>query len=396
MSATGRYRAKIHASMKAVALLAALAAALPAHAQVRRVEEVRVGAELSGPILRATVQSQDVSWIATQRELWQFSRGRLHLADSAAYDVTKIVVAPGGGRYLRLVAGQAPFGLFVADVLDTSDRSRVLARLQSADYPFGFSAIHVARNGNLFVTVTPVDDAEGLRGRFTYRFWSRDGQLTGESSIEGPRMGALDESGGAILLYGEKGADSVRPDGTRLWNLDGPYRKGVIASGGRIALLNPADDIEQLHLIRAGSVTAVNFDSPVHELAITPDGAMAAVATDAGRVSLFRTTGCDAHACSRFELPPLPAGGRVYVSSLRFVDRDLIAVAALGVSGSRPNERIEDGYLFLFTTNGQVEYRKKIALPQPATWSPLLDAGYRQAKFTVYTRDSASIVPARR
>jgi hypothetical protein len=378
---------KIWLSLVGIALLADNAVA-----QSRVLLELEAGRDFQGPAHYATVDDNGVAWIAAPRQLYRIEHGTPIPVGPPVSAGGKIVLAPSGERLARLVRGKSRFGHFVVDLVDPSAPAVTIATLTAPSGLNAFSGIYVGRRGNVLVTTTPEDNAEAIAGRFTYAFWSKSGQYRNSLTLPGPRMGVLNEKGDAILLFGETGVDAIQQDGTLLWNLTKSYRSGVLANGGEIAILNPALEIDEVHLVNRGAVAVSRLAAPVHAIAVTPDGAVAAVATDKGRVYLLDLQSCRPDVCTPTELRRLPIHGTYYVSDIRFVDSETLAIAIFRSTGTPRSERFDEGAVLVVTTRGGTKLRKQIPLPQPPTWSPLLNVTYGQREFVAYTRDTVYLI----
>ncbi len=361
-----------------------------ARAQV--LHEFNAGREFTGPVQRATFSRDGVAWIATPRELYKVIENSPRQVETTGSKDRRIAMAPGGGRYAWLESGTAPYGRYAAEIFDLNRPSHSIATLRPLTGSIGFSTIQFGSEGGLLLTVTPLQNVEGLRGEFQYHFWSRGGQPLGTMKLQGPRIEIMDEQNAAALLLGESDAVAYGRDGIRLWQVDGRFRKGALAASGKIGLLNPAREINEVRVVRGGIVTAVKMSGPVYEMALTPDAAFAAVATSGGRLTILDLNTCDAQAC-RSRRVALPVTGNYNISAVRFIDRSTVVVGTIRSIGNPPNAKYESGALSVVTTDGVVKFHKNdLTLPQPPTKSPLLDVNFGQPEFAAYTRDSVFFV----
>ena len=134
--------------------------------------------------------------------------------------------------------------------------------------------------------------------------------------------------------------------------------------------------------------------APVHELAITPDGSYAAIATGAGKLTFIDLSTCSRTDCPLSHAPPLPVSGTHYITAVRFIDRSKVAIGVIRSIGRLPKARFFGAEVLVMTTAGQLKFQRTIDLPQPATWSPQLDVNFGSPFFTAYTRNTALFVRA--
>ena len=361
-------------------------------AQSRVSYEFQAGRDFQGPLQNVVIDRAGHAWISTPRQLYKVEHGSPHLVDFGASSDTRLALAPAGELYAWLNGGSAPFGLFTVELRNLNRPTQKIAELRLADAPYGFDTFYVGGRGELLVTATPLQSAEGLRGEFLYVFWSSRGKELARVRLEGPRMGIADEAGDAILLLGESDAVAFSKAGARLWKLNGRFRKGALADGGTLALLNPARAVNEVHIVRHGTVKIVSMPAPVHELALTPDGISGAVATDQGGLSFLSPRSCDANSCKVTAIPALPVPRIHYISSVRFIDRKTVALGVFQATGTAANVKYETGAILAVTTSGRVRFQQSIRLPQPAAWSPLINLNYGSPDFAAFTRNTAIFV----
>ena len=210
------------------------------------------GRDFYGRVQLATSDGQGNAWIATYRQLYKVEHG------------TPVVVSSGGKnpftrrgarRWALCVAGQPKGPVRTAvELQDLLNRPGTgTAELEAREHPYGFGTLYLGRKGNHVVGVTALEDPEGLQGLFRYTFWSGEGHLLETMTLEGKRIGIFDENSTSILLLGDADAAAFRTDGTPLWTVAGRFRKAALGSAGSIALLNPADRIKEVHLVRSAS-----------------------------------------------------------------------------------------------------------------------------------------------
>jgi hypothetical protein len=130
----------------------------------------------------------------------------------------------------------------------------------------------------------------------------------------------------------------------------------------------------------------------VYDLAITPDGSLGAVATGAGKLSIINLRPNMVGAVSVRQLPPMPILSTHYITAVRFIDRDSLAVGVIQAYGPRPWARFYAGAVLVLKTSGEPTIQRAIELPEPATWSPALDVNFGSPIFAAYTPKSAIFV----
>lgn len=360
------------------------------------------GQDFEGQVQKATIDRHGVAWIATYGQLFRVEHGRPQLVESSRSNERLLSVASGGERYAWLDSRIAPYGQFAIELFDLNRPGTMIAELESADLPRGFGALRFGQYGQSIVGVTALQDAEGLGGDFRYSFWNGDGQFRDSIVVSGRRISILGENGESLLLIGESSADSYvskvthGSKVTQLWSVKGVFRKGVLETAGQIALLNPARQIDEVHVIQSGKVIQVlKFPAPVHDLAITPDGSRGVVATGDGELKLIEL---HPRTISVRRLPRLSILSRYYVTAIRFINRDSVAVGVIQFYGQRPFERFYGGAVQVLKISGvgpfwgEQIFETAISQSEPTTWSPALDVAYGSDTFAAYTPEAAIFV----
>ncbi len=352
-----------------------------------------------GPVRRVAFDAAGDAWMATADALYRVRDGTAEEVDVAP-EGQQLALAPSGRVYARLVRGDAPSGLFTVELLEIPKKP--IATLRLPKLPVGFGTLHLGGAGQLIVTATPLQDAEGLAGKFLYVFWSSDGHILSEVTLEGPRIAVVDVAGESLLLLGASDAIAFRNDGQRLWRLDGRFRKGALAAKGNIALLNPAElrAINEVHVFRDGQVTALRMEASVYDLALTADGSTGAVGIGTGQIVLLAPPSCDSKACAT---PRTVAGlsadsstiSPYKITALRFVNPDHLAIGNIKEVGATPPFRYPEGLPTLLSIGGSLLIQTPIQtmpLEQPATWSPSIDTSYGLPFFAAHTPHRVLIV----
>lgn len=349
-----------------------------------------------GPVRLATVDRHGTTWLATHRELLKVEHGRLSVVVPGVSEGPIPMVAPGGERYALLDSRRAAYGQFAVELFDLNRPGSSLAVLQPSEPPYGFGALHIGRTGKILVGGVAMDDPEGLNGDFRFTFWSEDGEDESSVVVNGRRIGILDDQGESILLIGESDATAYRKDGSLRWLASGHFRKGALSLGGEVALLNPANAIDEVHLVRSGASSRIlKAPAPVYDLAITPDGSLGAVTVGAGKIFIIELQACPGNTCRARQLPSLPVLSTHYVTALRFVSHRLLALGVIQAAGAGPYRRFFGGTVIVQRVSGALIFHDMIPLPEPATWSPSLDVTFGSDTFAAYTPKAAMYVRVR-
>ena len=371
-------------------LLAAALVGCPALQKSESVIELSAEEHFLGQVDRVAFDRSGNAWMATRETLYRVQDGKPQPFDSAPGKYDQLVLAPDGSMYARLLAGgKVPGGLFIVELMEISDETSAGTRgprLELPDAPYGFAALYLGGIGRLIATVTPLDDPEGLGGDFLYTFWSRQGLMTSQVTLEGARVGIVDVTGDALLLLGDKEAIAYGKDGGELLRVPGSFRNGVLAADGTVALLNPNDAIGDVVVARKDSrEVTIHMKSPVYELALTADGAVAAVAVDEGQLFFVSPGSCKPTSCDARAAKPLPIDGTFLITAMRFVNSTTLAVGVIRRVREASRFTYPSGAAIAVTTSDDVLLNTEVALAQPATWAPSIDATYGVPTFAART-----------
>jgi hypothetical protein len=371
----------------AVTVLLALAMSM---AQAQQVFEA--GSDYQGSVQGIAFDRSGDAWMATRQTLYRVQGGRVQAVAAARSRGTQLALAPGGRFYAWLVPDNVPGGLFTVQLVEIPDKP--IAEIRLPDYPYGFGALYLGGAGQLIVTVTPLDNREGIGSAFQYFFWSSKGRLLSSVALPGRRVGVVDAGGTALLLLGESDAIAFDKDGKQLWKLDGSFRKAALAANGTIALLNPSQEnaISEVHVYRNDTLTRVAMSSPVHDLALTADGSDGAVAIDRGQLAFLTPRSCEQRQCSLRPVSPLPVAGTFYISEMRFVDAKTLAVGVIQRTGASPPYTYPAGGILVVTDAGRVAFNSPVTLVQPSPGRPLIDVTYGVRAFAARTPHRALFV----
>ena len=374
-------------------LLSACATSAPPP-KVSQISEFHVGADYQGAVQRVAFDTGGDPWIATTRTLYRARGGALEAIDSVMAQSRRLALASGGNLYAWLGQGEAPAGLFTIELVEMPKTP--IAKLRLDEFPHGFASVFFGGHGRLIVTISPLDDAEGLRGNFLYVFWSRDGKELSRVVLDKRLAPVVDVTGEAMLLMGESDAIAFRNDGRRLWKVDGRFREAALGGKGTIALLNPADRnaINEVRVYDNGRLTSATLPGSVYELALSADGSTGAVGIETGEVLLLAPASCNTTTCK----PPRKVNGldessTYRVTSLRFVDAKTLAIGRIQREGSEPNVVYPAAEVVATSIDSnQPLFRRVIPLEQPATWAPTLDTTFGIRAFAAYTARTTLVV----
>jgi hypothetical protein len=327
-------------------------------------------------------------YLATMATLYGVHDGEIFAAAERPKENARLHLAPGGGVYAWLIPYNTWDGLFSVRLMQVPDKQ--IAELRFEEFPHGFSALYLGFQGKLVVTATPLEDWQSLTGRFRYTFWSRDGRALKKLEVPGQQVGILDGTGTTILFLGQKAVTAFSASGKQLWQLPGQFRKAAVAKEGKLALLNPAsrESINQVVIFGgSGEPAIVTLPTAVHHLALTPDGAQAAVIGDSGRYFFLDTATGDIK-----DGPALPLDAVSFVSDVEFLDTDTLVLGALQRTGEPPQHTWPSGSIIVIDRGGRVVFQKKFPISEPVAFVPAIDATFESELFIGFTQDTALLV----
>jgi len=327
-------------------------------------------------------------YLATLTKLYQVVDGRKQIVSEPPKPDARILLAPGGGVYAWLIPLPDQPGLH--SILLRRMPAIDVAELRSKYAPRGEGGLLLGFQGNLIVTITPLDDWQGVRGRFRYSFWNNRGDALTQVVLSHQYKAILDPAGTAILLLGRDEAIAYSSDGRRLWRVPGHYRKGAIAKNGALALLNPAETgaIDQVIIYRGTRESkTLRMPTPVHHLALPPSGDTAAVVgSEAKYFFLDPVEGKVAAG------PALPVEGYAFVTDIKFIDEDTLAFGLLHRTGEPPKHKWPEGSVIAIDRQGHTLFRKTVAVREPVSSFPAIDATFGIRSFVVTTADEVFFV----
>lgn len=345
-------------------------------------KELRTGIDFRAPIMRAAVLGPDDLVLATHAELYRVRGGQASLAVRQIAPNARLVLAPGGRVYAWVRAEGEPHRVNTQILLRKVDGGE--GPTLNVTKVAGEAEVILGSDGNLILTRAPEVDWEGRFGNFRYTFWNADGrELRSLSLPYGPVVLASD--GSAVVILTSEGAHAFAPSGETLWRVDGRYRKAALSSGGRVALLNPADvkSIQQIHVVTNGQrARSIELATPVHHLAITAEGRNAAVAGDKGRYFFL-----DTQTTRMREGKALPRERDTpYIFDLELAeDGRVILLGVLHQTKDTP--RWPRASVIAMRANGRVAFSRTVGVNDPTANEPSIDIRPGDAAFVAYTRD---------
>jgi len=349
-----------------------------------------------GQVLRGAVDAErQITYLATRAGLYaiQMEEGRpkvQHILEKHLGKGERLVLAPGGGVYASLIPHPSSRGLFSARLFNIR-RNQIggMTELSPREPPDGFSALYLGFQGKLIVTETPLDDWEGIRGRFKFTFWKRDGSMLYAVDLNGRHTAILGPSGEAILLLGDKEALAYSPERKEPRRYSGKFGKAAIvkSESGSIALLNPSspEEIRQVQIFRSSSEPVkIQLPTPVHRLTLAPDGSSAVVIGDQGRYFYL-----DPRAGTWREGKRLPFDDSFYIFDSKFVDSRTLALA---VQHRTPKATWEKPTIIIIDQNGNPLFQREFQIRQATSSIPRIDVTFRSRFIVGFTEDTAILI----
>ena len=335
------------------------------------------------------------AYLATRTTLYRVKGDKVDTVAKQPDKTAELILAPGGAILAWLLPQPQARGLLQARVLDLTGREVGLLRLQES--PHGFGALYLGFQERLVVTASPLDDRDGMNGRFQYTFWSSDGKERSKVVFPEQQDVVLDRLGQAVLFLAPgflapDGAKAVAhdPSGTRLWELPGSFRRAVLAAEGRLALLNPAPpgDIRDVWIFRgSGRATVVKAPTPVQHLRVAPDLASALVVGNDGTYSYLdpaRGVLTEAHA--------LLPGTSFRITDADFVGPDKVAFGVRQNTGTPDHPRWSQAALVAVDRGGKVIFREELKSGEGSGSYPRIEVEAGGAAFIGYTAEHAVLV----
>lgn len=381
------------ASLALAVGLSACATSEPGIRTVQPVWEIPTYPRLHSIVRRGAVDKKDNSvYLATPAALFRIHNSQVQALSEPPVKGAQLILAPGGAIYAWLIPVPKSQGLFSVRLMSLSND--LLAELLPEEQPpLGFATTFIGFQGKLLVTVSPLDDHEGLGGRFRYTFWDRHGKVRKSIVLNAFHSGVVDAKGTVILLLGPEEAAAYSADGTRIWHLPGRFRQAAVSTDGRFALLNPAERkaIDRVVIFDGKKSVEVTVPTPVHHLRIAPDTSFALVVGDRGRYfHLNPASG------QLIEGTPLPFEGFYTISDAELLDQNTIALGVLHRSGKPPGHSWPQGSVVVLDREGNIKFMKKWKIREPIAFLPALDVTYHDRYLIGFTEDDALLLDLQR
>ena len=348
--------------------------------------------DYQGPVQRSVVDFENnVVYLAALTTLYGVREGRVEEISKRPEKEARLLLAPGGDVYAWLLPDSHGHGLFYIRLFNISGGS--IAELRLRDFPYGFNAFYMGFKGRILVTASPLDDREGIGGRFQYTFWNRQGEMLKKITMDGQQTCVLDAAGTTILFLGKKEAVAYSGRGDRLWGLPGRFRKAAVTREGGLALLNPSsrEEINQVHVYRGGSSPRiVRIDTPVHGLTLTPDGSSAVVVGDQGRYFFLDPSTLTVQEGRR--LQSIGLEGVFYITNLRFVNPKMLAMGILHRQGEPPKATWPRSTILFMDREGNVAFRTALEIRRATAFDPKVEVAFGSRFIVAYTEETALLI----
>jgi len=383
----------------------------------RVVWELLRAQDYEGPIQRGTVDAEGrIAYLATRGKLYQIQTqdGRPVVRPIAEkpkkgpdQDIMKkafLALAPGGGVYAWMIPHPFGRGLFFVRLFDLSGNQ--IGELNLKDFPYGFGSLYLGFQGKIIVTTSPLEDWQGIRGRFQFTFWGKDGTILNKERVilDGRHMATLDPAGESILFLGDNRAKAYNAFGVKLWEHQGSFRKGAIAQKGYLALLNPSspEKIKQLVIVKkklleppevSPTTKPVIFPSAVHGLTLTPDGSSAAVIGDEGYYSYLDTSAGELKEVKKPLVPEKESS--FYIFNSKFVNANSLALGIQRRVGKPPKDTWKDCKIIIVDREGNTLFEKEYPLREAISSIPGIDVTFDNHFVVGFTQDTVVLVELR-
>jgi hypothetical protein len=354
-----------------------------------------------GPVQQGSVDAKGtITYLATRTVLYGVQlvdeKPRVWPVAERPEKDARLVFAPGGTIFAWQIPRSSWQGLFYARLVEISDK-----QIHYLWLPHGFSTLHLGFQGKIIVTASPLDEREGIRGRFQYTFWSRKGKILKEVVLDTRHQAVLDPAGEAILLMGDKQAMAYSPSGKELWPapLEGKFRKAAIAKGGNLALLNPfsSEKIDRVVIFKKKSLpflrtnpferAEVQAPTPVHRLTLSADGSSAVVIGDLGRYFHL-----DLSKANLREGQRLPLEGTFYIFNSEFIDSKTLALGVQHRVGEPPKTTWPKATIIIIDRNGNALDQKEFQIRDATSFIPGIDVTFGSRFIVGYTQDTVILL----
>ena len=347
-----------------------------------------------GPVQRSVVDFENkVVYLATLTSLYGVREGKVEeIARRPEKEKeARLLLAPGGDVYAWLLPDSHGRGLFYIRLFNIS--GGIIAELRLKDFPYGFNAFYMGFKGRILVTASPLDDRDGIGGRFQYTFWNQQGDILKRLPMDGQQTCVLDGAGTTILFLGKKEAVAYSPRGDKLWGLPDRFRKAAVTREGRLALLNPSsrEQINQVVVYEAGKKPeTATIKTPVHGLTLTPDGSSAVVVGDQGRYFFLDPSTLNVQEGQR--LQSIGLEGVFYITNLRFVNPQMLAMGILHRQGQPPKATWPRSTILFMDREGNVAFRTALEIRRATAFDPKVEVAFGSRFIVAYTEETALLI----
>jgi hypothetical protein len=374
----------------------------PASAEGRLLWTVPGKGEQIAPVQSAALdRERGTVYLATLGNLYEVREGTPHLIAEPPAPGAQLLLAPGGELFAWLLPNDQSFpevpseqqqpaaigGPYIVNLRDLS--GEMLVELRHEKPPFGCGALILGLQGRIIVTITALDDWQGVHGRYRYTFWRRNGEMLANVVRPEREIPVVGADGRCLLLLGRKEAIAYSNEGSLIWRLDGRFRKAAIGSWGKLALLNPADKkaINQVVIFDGSEPKVVEMPTPVHHLRLAPDSSLSVVGGDRGRYFFLEPGSAQVKEGRRL---PFEAG--LFISDLELIDRETVAVGVVLGEGEPPQQSWTRGGLVVVNHDGKILYRSEHTISEPLASRPGLDATYELPYVIGFTLDMTVLI----
>jgi hypothetical protein len=343
--------------------------------------EITTGRQTRAPVERGAILDGGAV-VATNAELYRVRGSETTTLSKQPEPNARLVLAPGGRFYawVRARAG-ANDARSLVELFEIDGGRRGSFE---TDPTAGPADVYLGRDAKVILTRAPLLDPEGARGPFRYTFWNVEGQKIRSVDFDRGNI-ALSADGTAVAILGLAETRAYSASGEELWRVAGRFRMAALSSATGPALLNPSEKGEINQIVIAGSgpsTRRTQLPTPVHKLAISPDGTTAAAAGDRGSYFFI-----DVAAGTLREQGVAPSDtGVPYIFDLEVANPDTLL---LGVLHRLENDSWPTASVVAVQKSGRVSYRKAVAIREALAGVPGIDVLYGASEFIAHTRETA-------
>jgi hypothetical protein len=326
------------------------------------------------------------AFIGTSTKLYRFQDGREEPPPvEPPAGSLHLLLAPGGDLIAWLLPHPEVSGLYRARVTDVTGNNPRFLQLE--EFPHGIGGAYLGLQGKFIVTASPLDDREGMNGRFLYTFWKADGTRRGEVRFPESQSVVLDRAGQAAVFLGESRAACHDAAGGLVWSLDGTFRDGALAADGKLAVLCPSlsGNLRAVWIFRGtGEPTKVEAPAPVQGVRIAPDLSRALLLGPDARYFILRLAGGEVS-----EGAELPADGACRIMDADFVGPDRLAFGVRLRTGTPAEPRWLEAATIAVDLKGKALVRQELKPSAPVGGFPRIVVDVRGRSYVAYTVEQA-------